>query len=182
MRWQYVVWFCNHAMLIVGLSLLFKNRFWLTAMLNWAIIPVTLWAVDFLSKVLFGVFPFKVTDYLFEGPFWLHVISLQHLITVPLMLYAMWLLGRPHKWAWTGTALHGMLLLFISYFFIRPDFNVLCAHSSCVPSIVPDGPYYLLRWTLTSAGIFIITNFMLVSLFRKRGRTARRQARARKRK
>ncbi|MEM4247172.1 MAG: hypothetical protein QXR48_00395 [Candidatus Woesearchaeota archaeon] len=160
-NWRYAVWFCNHAMIISGLAIMYKNRFWLTAMLNWSLIPVSMWTIDFVSKVLFGIFPFGITQYMFEGP--IQIISLQHLFTVPLMLYAMHLLGRPTKWAWLGTTAHGIILWIISYFFITPDYNVNCAHQAC--TLLKGLPYYVALWPFIAILMFFVTNKFLVWAF-----------------
>lgn len=161
--WRYVFWFCNHAMLIVGWALLKKNRFWLTAMLNWSIIPVSLWVVDFLSKLLFGFYIFGITSYMFAQPFWKNIVSLQHLFTVPLMLYALWLVGKPHPRAWIGTTLHGTTLWLISYFFIRQDYNVNCVHKACVSFL--DWPNYAFWWIIVGITMFFATNKILSLVF-----------------
>lgn len=170
-RWQYAVWFCNHAMIITGIAVLCRNRFWVTAMLNWSLIPVSIWAIDFISGVIFNYFPFGITQYMFEGP--LQIISLQHLFTVPLMLYTMHLLGKPAKWAWLGTTAHGIILWIISYFIITPDYNVNCVHTAC--TLLKGLPYYTILWPLTAILMFFVTNWFLVWAFN--APRARRQAR-----
>ncbi len=164
-NWKYAVWFCNHAMIITGLAVLFRNRFWLTAMLNWAVIPVSVWAIDFIVRTVFGVFIFGVTTYMFEGPVWNNLMSLQHLFTVPLMLYTMYLLGKPAKNAWLGTTIHGIILWIISYYLITPDYNVNCVHHSC--TMLGWLPYYVILWPLIGILMFYVTNKFLVWAFRK---------------
>lgn len=161
--WRYGVWFCNHAMIIVGLSVLKRNRFWLTAMLNIGLIPVSAWLIDFIGKLFFDVHLFGITRYMFEGSPWTHLISLQHLFTVPLMLYALYLLGKPHKNAWIGTSVYGAVLWFISYFFITPDYNINCVYSAC-PGL-PALPNYVMLFPIFAIAGFFLTNLFLVWLF-----------------
>jgi hypothetical protein len=165
--WRYAVWFCNHAMIVVGLAVLNKNKFWLTAMLNWAVIPVSLWMIDFLSKLLFGMYLFRITEYMFVEGWWRHLLGFQHLFTVPLMLYTLYLLGKPVKNAWLGTTLHGSILWIIAYFFITPDYNVNCAHETCVPAIIPGFAAYPYVWPFIAIVMFIVTNWFLVWVFRR---------------
>ncbi len=162
--WRYAVWFCNHAMIIVGIAVLNRNRFWLTAMLNWALVPVSLWVIDFVGKLVFGVYIFKITEYMFVEPWWRHFLGFQHLFTIPLMLYALYLLGKPMKNAWVGTAFHGAVLWIISYFLITPDYNINCAHTSCVPMIIPQTPLYAVLWPIIAIAMFFITNWFLIWL------------------
>lgn len=172
-RWQYSVWFCNHAMIISGLAVLFRNRFWLTAMLNWSLIPLSLWVIDFIGKVFFGVYIFRITEYMFDGTLLAHIISLQHLFTVPLMLYAMYLLGKPARWAWLGTTLHAAILWIISYYIITPDYNINCVHQACISMRWLPG--YVHVWPFIGILMFFVTNWFLVWIFS--GREARHQAR-----
>ncbi len=176
--WRYAVWFCNHAMIIVGLAILKRNRFWLTAMLNWALIPVGLWIIDFLVRLLFGVHLFRITEYMFQRPWWQDLLSLQHLVTVPLMLWAMYLLGRPHARAWLGTAIHGAVLWVISYFLISPDYNINCVYETCARVLAI--PNYVLWWPIIAVTIFFVTNKLLVWLFSAREAMHPRRARQRK--
>ena len=78
--WQNVFWWCDHAVLILGLAILFRNTFWLTAELNIALLPQILWSFDFFSKVFFNKFIFGVTAYMFEGPWAFKILSYQHLM------------------------------------------------------------------------------------------------------
>ncbi len=172
-NWRYAIWFCNHAMIITGLAVIYRNRFWLTAMLNWAVIPVSIWTLDFIVRVVFGVFIFGVTTYMFEGSVWNNLMSLQHLFTVPLMLYAMHLLKKPAKWAWLGTTAHGIILWIISYYFITPDYNVNCVHSAC--TLLNGLPYYVTLWPLIAILMFFLTNRFLCWAFS--APKAKRQAR-----
>jgi hypothetical protein len=171
LKWEYAIWFCNHSMLITGTAVLMRNRFWLTAMLNWSVIPITVWMIDFIGKLFFNVYIFRVTEYMFEGPSWGHIISMQHLFAVPLMIYALYLLGKPDKWAWLGTLLQSAILFSISYFFITPDYNINCAHTACI-SWLQNLPHYPIVWFLLTLGMFIVTNWLLVWIFS--GREARR--------
>lgn len=163
-RWEYAVWFCNHSMLITGTAVLLRNRFWLTAMLNWSVVPITIWVVDFTGKVFFNAYVFKVTEYMFEGPVLGHIISMQHLFAVPLMLYALFLMGKPHKWAWLGTLLQSSILFVLSYFFITPDYNINCTHTACI-SWLNNLPYYPVSWFILTAVMFFATNWLLVWIF-----------------
>ena len=179
--WRYAVWFCNHAMIITGLAVLHKNKFWLTAMLNWALIPVSLWIIDFLGKLLFGTYLLRITEYMFVEQWWKHLLGYQHFITVPLMLYALWMLGRPAKNAWLGTTIHGAILWVISYFLITPDYNVNCAHTSCVPMLIPQVSWYPVLWVVVAVIMFFLTNWFLVWAFSEQPK-AKHPSRARQRK
>jgi hypothetical protein len=164
-NWRYTVWFCNHSMIITGIAVLCRNRFWLTAMLNWSLIPLSLWTIDFIGKVVFNVSILGMTEYMFVGLGWMNIVGLQHLFTVPLMLYSLYLLGKPSPKAWLGTTLHAAILGVISYFFITADYNINCAHTACKP--MQWLPYYIVLWPVVAVLLFYISNKLLVLIFRK---------------
>jgi hypothetical protein len=165
-------------MIIAGIAILKRNRFWTTATLNWSLVPVSMWVIDFAGKLLFDTHVLGITEYMFVGPWWGRILSLQHLFTVPLLLYALHLLDSADERAWLGTAVHGAALWLISYFIITPDYNVNCVYEACQSWLQSE--YYVALWPLIAVALFYLTNAFLVCLLNPRAAT--RQARARQRK
>ena len=156
--WQNVFWWCDHAGIIVGLAILFRNSFWLTAELNIAIIPQILWSMDFLSKTFFDKFIFGFTAYMFEGHWALKFLSYQHLFMFILAIVALFMMGKANKKAWIGSIIHGVII-FITGLLIPASYNINCAHRSCLG--FEAHPYPLVWWALFLAIVFV-TNFILV--------------------
>ena len=158
--WQNVFWWCDHAAIIIGLAILFRSRFWLTAELNIMLIPQVLWTIDFLSKVFFNKFVFGFTAYMFEGPWTFKLLSYQHLFMFILALIALFMMGKADKKAWIGSFIHG-IFLFITGLLIPAYYNINCVHKNCLG--FQAEPYVLVWWTLFIAMV-LITNFILVKI------------------
>ncbi len=158
--WQNVFWWCDHAVLIMGLAILFRNRFWLTAELNIALIPQFLWSIDFFSKLFFNKFIFGFTAYMFEGHWAFKLLSYQHLFVFILALIALILLGNADKRAWIGSLIHG-IFLFIAGLLIPAYYNINCVHKNCLN--FQAEPYFLVWWALFIVMV-LITNFILVKI------------------
>ena len=78
-RWQYIFWFCNHASIIIGILILLKNKYWLTAELSLALVPQLVWSIDFFGFLLFKKTIFGITDYVFGTFTFQTFFSLQHI-------------------------------------------------------------------------------------------------------
>lgn len=159
---NFIIWFCNHTVIILGLAFLFRSRFWITAELSIALIPQVFWSMDFLSKLLFNKYIFGFTSYMFSPDYnpLLYYLSLDHLIITPIALIGLWYLGKP-VWAWEGSLLHGVLLMIPSYIFANGD-NLNCMWKSCVP-FIPTTTLYPILWPLIFVFLVILpTNWLLI--------------------
>ncbi|MFQ5621685.1 MAG: hypothetical protein ACE5FT_07665, partial [Candidatus Nanoarchaeia archaeon] len=50
----YILWFCNHTAIVLGIAFLFRSPYWITAEVSVGLIPQLLWGIDYLSKLFFG--------------------------------------------------------------------------------------------------------------------------------
>ncbi|MDA3855907.1 MAG: hypothetical protein PF569_06600 [Candidatus Woesearchaeota archaeon] len=82
-RYDVFYWFCNHTPLIFAFAFFFRKKNVIKALINVGFIAQFLWTLDFLSKLIFNVYIFKVTRYVFEDihgiyvliPILIHVLS-----------------------------------------------------------------------------------------------------------
>lgn len=155
--WQNVFWWCDHAVLIMGIAVLLRNKFWLTAELNIALIPQFLWSLDFFSKLIFDKFIFGFTAYMFDGGVIFKLLSYQHLFVFILAFIALFLLGKPPKFAWLGSLAHGTIL-FISGLLIPLEYNINCVHKNCLGF---QTPYPFLFWFFCFFVMVFLTNYLL---------------------
>jgi hypothetical protein len=161
--WQNIFWICGHTTLIMGLAIIFRNKFWLTAELNIILIPQIIWTIDYLGKLIFDKFLFGFTTYMFEGNWIFKILSYQHLFVFILTIYAVYLI-KPSKKAWIGSIIHGIFLL-SSGLIISEHYNINCAHRNCLNFQIP---HYLLIWIITFLIMTILTNIILIKLFKKK--------------
>ncbi|MBI4450740.1 hypothetical protein HY642_02080 [Candidatus Woesearchaeota archaeon] len=157
---EYLLWFCNHTTLIMGIALILRSPTLLAAELYIAVIPQMVWSADFLVKRFFGTDLLGISNYMFNGyPADMYYFSLSHLVIVPVALYALWALGRPDAKAWNWAIFHGTLLFVVSLL-VFPAANLNCVHKSCLPGIGP-GPQYAIAWLAAGYAIVSFTNLAL---------------------
>jgi len=89
--------------------------------------------------IIFDKGYFGITDYFFsEGRSVLsNFITLQHIYTIPLIIYGLVLMKIKGKGAWKITYIEAGLLFIISRYFIPASVNMNCAHSNCLGFAVP---------------------------------------------
>ena len=129
----HLFWLSNHLPLLLGISILMRNSFWILAELSLIFVGEVGWSIDYLSKIIFDNHIAGSTTYMFvdEISKQLYISSLTHLIVVPLGVAAFLILGKKAKNAWKGAALHATILIpFIIHF--GKDYNLNCFFESCI--------------------------------------------------
>jgi len=159
---RYFIWFSNNVLLVIGAGILMHSRLIVTAELCIALIPETLWSIDLIGKLLFNRYIFGVTGYVFEKGFALSAMSsLQHLLIVPLGLFALWFLGSSRD-AWKFSFLH-VSLLWIFGFLIGEKYNLNCVFHYCI-GYFKDLNNYMLAWPLIVLFIILLSNLIIQAL------------------
>ncbi len=161
-NWRHFFWLSNHVLLLLGIGVLMRNRFLVTAELCIALVPETLWTLDFLSKILFDKYLFGVTKYVFEqGLNFLTLSALQHLLIVPLGIIALWFLGVSDK-AWKYSFIHASLL-WPAGFLAGQEYNLNCIFRYCIVYF-ENLENYMIAWPVIVLIMIILSNFVLRGL------------------
>ena len=129
----HLLWLSNHLPLFLGISILFRNSFWVLAELSLIFIGEMMWSIDYISKLFFNEYLVGSTEYMFIGGInkLLYASSLTHLIVVPIGLLAFFMMKKKVNYAWTGAMLHTAILTpFILYF--GEKYNINCFIESCI--------------------------------------------------
>lgn len=82
-RYDVFFWFCNHTPIIFAFAFFIRSNDLIKGLINVGFVAQFLWTLDFLSKLFFNVYIFKVTRYVFEDlngigvliPIMIHVVS-----------------------------------------------------------------------------------------------------------
>ena len=158
-------WFCYSALIIVGISIFVKNSSLIISQLNILIIPSLIWAIDFFSALLLGIPPFGRTAYFFEETRWfVRLVSLQHLFTIPLVLYSLYLIKIKKLFIPVIISLfHITLFYFISISLTNPEKNINCVFRSCIPYF-NFGQFYPIAWFIAYIFIILVTYFSVTRL------------------
>lgn len=152
--WFQIFWLCNHATLIIGLAILYRSSFILIGELSLSLAGSLTWTMDYLSRVFFNFHLFGSTEYIFDeiGTFFFYISSINHLIFIPLVLTALFLINKPAKNSWKFSLSHGIFLIAIAFLFEK-DYNLNCIVQSCIDWI-PTFNFYPLIFI--SAYFFVI--------------------------
>jgi len=130
------LWLCNHIPLVIGIAILFRNSFWLTAEFSFLFAGMLLWDIDFLAYFLFKKVIFESALYIFNatGTMFFYLSTVLHLFTLPLAFTAIWLLKKPEPNAWKGSVVHALVLMpLVAYigegyninFFLKPNTTLI---------------------------------------------------------
>lgn len=160
-----VFWICYLGLILIGIGILLRSSFVVASQLNILVIPLIVWNIDFFHWVVFRKQLWGVTDYLFlDGAFDLgSFISLQHLFTILVGLYAIYLIGLKRRDAWKLSMIEVTLYYFASRLFTSPELNVNCVFEPCVE--VYFGLSHGLTWFLGFFSLIIITSFVINRTF-----------------
>jgi hypothetical protein len=120
----HVFWLCNHVLVFMGIAILFRSSFWLTAEFLILFLGQFIWIINFVFRIFNSAF--VVVDYRIGL-----IPALVHLLTLPLAFIAILLLMKKEKFAWTGSLLHAAVLFpFVLYF--GSYYNLNCLFEPCV--------------------------------------------------
>lgn len=157
-----IFWICYVSMILIGLGVLTKNYLLLLSQLNILAIPLIFWNIDFFYILLIGKSLFGVADYFFiPEPLIGKIITTQHIFTIPLSIYALYLIKIKENFAWAISFFEVSVIFFITRAISSPEQNINCVFSSCMNF---NAPYYPLAWFFVFFIIIFITNFILTRI------------------
>jgi hypothetical protein len=162
----FLLWYCNHISILGGILILLRKRSWLNAVINVGLIPVLFWIADYFSNSMFNYNLFGFVGYVFaeKNPF-LFFLYLQHIYVIPLMIFALYLLGGAMKNAWKNSTIYGVFLFGIGWFF-DPAYNMNCSRKLCV-SFFPNNLLFLVVQYLIMIGFGFLSNWILWKTMQK---------------
>ena len=161
-----ILWFCYLGLFLIGLGILIKNDTILASQLNILAIPLMVWAIDFFSYFLLGGRTiFGITEYMFiQGPIGEKIISLQHIFTIPLSLYALKLIKLKNNSTWRVSIVQLIGLYLAVLIFTSPEENINCVYSSCI-NFLNTTQFYPLIWIFSTILLIYSTNILINKLF-----------------
>jgi hypothetical protein len=161
-----ILWFCYLGLFLIGVGILLRNDTILASQLNILAIPLIVWAIDFFSYFLLGGKTiFGITEYMFiQGPIVGKVISLQHIFTIPLSLYALKLIKLKNKSTWKISIIQLMGIYLAVILFTSPEKNINCVYASCL-NILSTNEFYPLIWIFSTILLIYSTNILINRFF-----------------
>lgn len=157
-----VIWYCYAALLVTGIGLLKRDGTLIGSQVMIMGIPFLVWNVDFFYTLITGTSLWGITSYFFSaGPLLPRITTLQHVITVPILLYALSIHKMHERSAWKLAILTVVIMFTLSFTLTDPAENVNCAFYSCVPFITLS-LWYPLIWFTTIFVMMLATYYLLV--------------------
>ncbi len=155
-----ILWMSYIGMFLLGIGILRRDSFLIASQINILAIPYLLWTIDFFYALINGVTLFNIVDYFFvPGPLIGKIIGLQHLVTIPISLYAIYLIGLKRKDAWKLSFVQLVIVFFATLLLTSPDSNVNCVFETCTN--FDFGVYYPLEWFVSYFLMVLITGFLV---------------------
>ena len=159
-------WFCNTALFLLAFGLFFRKSIAITGIFLGALVVQIPWVIDFLSQLLFNYKLFGVASYMFEYGFdsIRFYIELDHLLIIPLSLYAIKRLGF-HKQGWVFAAIVAILINAGAFASSSQLDNVNCVFYSCFSDKITISKYplfHMILWTFLIIALIYILNKLLI--------------------
>lgn len=127
-----VLWLCYASLIILGISIIKRNGRLLLSQLNILIIPLIVWTIDFLYQLITQRPFIGITTYMFtQGINLGKILSLQHVITIPLALFALSKIRNIKKGAWKISIIQITIFYALSYFLTNTENNINCVFRLC---------------------------------------------------
>ena len=157
-----ILWFSYISLILIGIGALTKNYLLIVSQLNIIAIPYIVWDIDFLYILFTGNSLLGIADYFFiPGPLIGKIISSQHLFTVPLAIYALYLIKIRDNYTWLISFFEVGVVFFITRLISSSEQNINCVFSPCMNFSIP---YYHLTWFISFFIIIFVTNFILIRI------------------
>ncbi|MBS3080097.1 hypothetical protein J4221_01380 [Candidatus Pacearchaeota archaeon] len=161
-----ILWLCYPGLFIISIGLLLKKDDLISSQLNILTIPLTVWSVDYFSFFIFGETLLGITDYMFmDFPLTSKLISFQHVFTLPLSFYALYLIRLKTKDIWKISFVQLILTFIITRLLTSSESNINYVYRFNKLEILPD-IIYPVAWFLAFFIIVFITNYAIEKLLK----------------
>ena len=169
---QNFLFFCDLGNLLIGLGLWLESPLIFSWQACGLLFFQILYTIDFAFALLTKRHIIGGTEYMFDPaiPLYVRLLSLFHVVTPPLLLWAIWKLGYDRK-GWKLQTLTTWIVVPICYFF-RPEYDVNWARGPFFHEqhVVPGLVYVLLYLIAVPALTYFPTHLLLA--WWTRGRTS----------
>ena len=160
-----ILWMCYICMILLGIGSLRRDSFLIVSQLNLLAIPLLFWNIDFFYRLFSGHTVFGIVDYFFvSGPIFGKIISSQHLITLPLALFALWLIKLKKREAWKISLFQIVIVYLASRLTTNPIQNVNCVFHSCSNLTINFLPYWI-NWFAGYVIMIFATQWVIWKFF-----------------
>lgn len=154
-------WFCNLAMIGVGLGLWFRHEGWLLGFLSIASFTQTFWIIDNIYRITTGENLFGLVEFMYQpgNPMDEFLLSHYHFFILPTGVLGLVLLKERKRLSHWWLAATNAFIFGMSYFAFPASQNLNCIHEPCLPALEKyRGPVYsLLFFAAVCAGCLLLS-------------------------
>jgi hypothetical protein len=145
---QNFLYFCDLGNILIGIALWTESALVFSWQAVGLLVFQTLYLVDLIGAGLFGRHIIGGTEYMFDPniPLFIRLLSLFHLATPPVLLWAIWRLGYDPR-GWKLQTLMTWIVIPINYFW-RPQYNINWARGLFREQHFLPGPVYLIAYLI----------------------------------
>lgn len=157
-----IFWFCYLGVFLIGVGMIANKEKLVRSQLYILIIPDIVWIVDFLSYYFIGGNTLLgIVDYIFiAGPLLPKLVSLQHIVTVPLGLYLARAMDFKKDWIWLVSVAQLAVFFVLTRLFTSAEENINCAWRVC-GDVIPEVSLYPLWWFALGTIMIFLTKLMV---------------------
>ncbi len=163
---QNFLFFCDLGNLFITLGLWLESPLIFSWQASALLLFQTLFTIDLAGTLVSGRHLIGGTEYMFDPhvPLPIRLLSLFHVVTPPLLLWAIWRLGYDRR-GWKCQTLTAWIVVPINYFW-RPQYDVNWARGLFFREqhLVPGFVYLLAYLTIVPAAVYYPTHLFLAWL------------------
>lgn len=155
-------WLCYIGLILMGIGSLMKSGNLLISQINILTIPALVWAVDFIYYLIFNHPLLGISNYFFASgyTFAQKIISLQHMLAIPLALYALSIVKIRETDMWIWSFGEAVIVYVLTLMFTNKIYNINYINSISFLSL-DLGKYYPLAWIgIAFIGIFVTNDII----------------------
>ena len=160
---QNFFYFCDLGNLLIAVALWLESPLIFSWQATGLLLFQSLYTIDLLGAVLSNRHFIGGTQYMFDSglPLYLRLLSLFHVVTPPLLLWAIWRLGYDKR-GWKYQTLTTCVMVPINYFW-RPQYDVNWARGPFFREqhVVPGWLYLLAYLLVVPLGVYFPTHLLL---------------------
>ncbi|MGA2647219.1 MAG: hypothetical protein ABSF15_21125 [Candidatus Sulfotelmatobacter sp.] len=167
---QNFLFFCDLGNFLITAALWLESPLIFSWQASGLLLFQTLFTIDLAGALVSGRHIIGGTEYMFDPhvPLSIRLMSLFHVVTPPLLLWAIWRLGYDRR-GWKVQTLTAWIVVPINYFW-RPEFDVNWARGPFFHDqhVMPGVVYLLIYLTIVPVAVYYPTHRFLVWLTRRR--------------
>lgn len=160
-----ILWFCYFFLMLIGIGILLKNTSLILIQLNIMTIPLLIWAADFFFVLLTKGELFGLTNYFFiPGPVLGKIVTAQHLFTLPLTFFAMYLIKIKKKDVWKFSFVEMAFIFILTRVLTSEQYNINCVFRNCMKFSTGPAWVYPILWFLVALILVFVTNYLIIRI------------------